>query len=170
MIAGKLKNIIHSKKIRRSLLNGRLSREGNSGKIGLIIDDEKFESGQKLIELYKFPGINKIDFKVVFCGNSDKIPENLEADVLTIKDISLLGDFKTESIRRFASEDFDFLICYFSENNTAGYLLAAESLANIKIGNSPDSYGIFDVEIHAKKIDVFQQEVLKYLKILKKNN
>lgn len=168
MISGRLKNRIYSKKIKKALLTNAISIDENSGNIGLIVDNKTFNSLSELAELYKLIGIKKECFKIVVCGSPKKISDKSEVSFLTPKDISVSGDFKSESIINFAEEGFDFLICHFSETNTAGSLLAAETKARIKIGNSPDTYSIYDVEIQAEEIEVFQQEVLKYLKILKK--
>lgn len=170
MITGKLKNIIYSKKIRTTLDNQGSPVDKTSGKIGLIIDAENFNSKEKLIDLYKLIGIEKENFKIVVFGAADKFPEKLEADFLLKKEVSITGEFIAESIRNFTKEKFNFLICHFSENNKIGCLLAAETSASVKIGNSPDEYGIYDVEVRTDDLEIFQQEVLKYLKILKKDN
>lgn len=170
MIPGKLKNIIYSKRIRKALGNKALGPDGNSGKIGLIIDAENFKYKRGLTDLYKLIEIKKNSFKIVICGTPSEIPDDLKADILIAAEVSISGEFKAKAIKNFLQEDFSFLICHFSEKNKIGSLLAAETKASVKIGNSPDEYGIYDVEVQTEQIDVFQQEVLKYIKILKKNN
>ncbi|MCB7479665.1 DUF6913 domain-containing protein [Christiangramia sediminis] len=170
MISGKLKNIICSNRIKRHLRKEAFSSNRNSGKIGLIIDAENFQSKRGLTDLYKLIGIKKESFKIVFCGIPAEMADELNADILIPREVSISGKFKAEAIRNFLQEDFSFLICYFSEKNKIGSLLAAEANANVKIGNSPDEYEIYDVEVQTKGIDVFQEEVLKYIEILKKNN
>jgi len=170
MIADRLKNILYSNKIKRTLSEKAVLSDASSGKIGLIIDAESFDSKQGLTGLYKSLGVKKSDFKIVIFGHSEIIPLSLEIDFLRPKEVSVSGCFKVEAIRDFAKGKFDFLICYFSEKSKIGYLLAAETNAAIKIGNSPDAYGIYDVEIQTKEINAFEQEVLKYIKIIKNNN
>jgi len=167
MISGNLKNIIYSKKIKKALDAKASSFNGGSGRTGLIIDAENFDSKLELTRLYNLIGIKEACFKIVVCGVSNKIQEDIDAAILDPKEVSVSGNFKSEAIRDFSKEPFDFLICYFSKKNRIGSLLAVESQATFKIGNSPDDYGIYDVEIKAKNTEVFQQEVLKYLKILK---
>lgn len=168
MISGNLKNIIYSKKIKKALSAKASSFNGDIGKTGLIIDAENFDSKREFTTLYNSFGIKEACFKIVVCGASNKVPEDIDVAILDPKEVSVAGNFKSEAIRDFMKESFDFLICYFSKKNRIGTLLAAESHANFKIGNSPDDYGIYDVEIKAENTEVFQQEVLKYLKILKK--
>ncbi len=170
MIADTLKSIIYSNKIKKTLSNKAVLSDASSGKIGLIIDAESFDSKQALTELYKSLEVKKSDFKIVVFGHADRISEDLEVDFLKPEEISYSGHFKMEAIRAFTKEKFEFLICYFSEKSKIGYLLAAETSAAVKIGNSPDTYAMYDVEIQTKEINAFEQQVLKYIKIIKNNN
>ena len=169
MISGRLKSILYSRKIRRILGTKTSSSNAASGKAGLIIDAEDFDNKWKLAEFYRLAGIKKENFRVIVCSSAENSPEIPCADTLFPGEVSMKGDFKAAAIRDFAEEDLDFIICHFSESIIAS-LLTAVSKAAVKIGNSPDEYGIYDVEIDAADIDVFQQEALKYLKILKKDN
>ncbi|MDR5589777.1 DUF6913 domain-containing protein [Christiangramia sp. SM2212] len=170
MISGKLKNIIYTKRINKALKGNHIPSKMNSGKIGLIIDAENVENKAKLFEIYRESDFRKDDLSIVICGTAEAISDDWNAAVLDTKEITVSGDFKSESIKSFSSEKFDFLICHFTKRSKTGSLLAAETKACVKIGNSPDDYGIYDVEVHADEIEIFQQEVLKYIEILKKNN
>ena len=168
MITSKLKSIIYSKKIRKALNNKAISDMQNSGKVGLIIDAENFDRSKELLEIYSRLGINKKDLKLVICGSADLLPEGLDAEILNPKEISVSGEFRSEGIKDFARDRYDFLICYFSEKCQTGSLLAVITNAGIKLGNHPDEYGIYDVAIFSDSLEEFQQEVIKYFKILKK--
>ena len=170
MISGKLKSYFYTKKIRGATAANRIAFDEYSGKAGVIIDAENFDEKWKLSEFYKLVQLKKEDFRIVVCGSRDSLPEDLDADVLDPREIGLMGEFKCEAIKGFSEEGFDFLICHFSGNSIAAVLLSAVTGAGVKIGNRPDEYGIYDVEIDSGEIEVFQQEVLKYLKILKKYN
>ncbi|MCG9970267.1 DUF6913 domain-containing protein [Christiangramia crocea] len=170
MISGKLKSYFCSKKIHRALTAKRISFGEYSGKAGLIIDAENFDENWKLAEFYKLLQLKKENFSIAVCGSRESLPEDLDAAILDPKEISAMGEFKSEGIRSFAENKFDFIICHFSKNTSATALLSAVAIAGVKIGNTPDEYGIYDVEIDSGDIEVFQQEALKYLKILKKNN
>lgn len=170
IIIVKLKSLIYTKRIRRALGKKVFSNSGNSGKAGLIIDAENLESKWKLTDLYKDLGVNRENFRIVVCGNEIELPETIDADFLKSKEVSITGDFKSERIKDFANDRFDYLICYFTEKNIVGSLLAAETNASVKIGNKPDEFGVYDLEIDSKDVVIFRQEMLKYLKILKRNN
>ena len=144
--------------------------EKRSGRIGLILDGANIENKKPLLDLFSLLDIEKKDFKVAICGETSREIEGLEAEILRSDEISISGKFKSEAIRSFASQDFDFLICFFTRKNLAGALLAAESRAEIKIGNKPDAFSLFDVEINTADVEEFQQEVSKYIGILKNRN
>ncbi|QYA27108.1 hypothetical protein G3I01_16945 [Gramella sp. MT6] len=170
MITNKLKSIIYSKKIRKALNNKAFQGEDYSGKVGLIIDAENFENTKELLNTYNELGIKKEDLKVVICGSMELSPELQDVEILYSKDVTVSGEFRAEGIQDFASNRYDFLICHFSGKCQAGSLLAAVTNAGIKLGNHPDEYGIYDIEIFSDSIEDFQQEVIKYSRILKRNN
>ncbi|MUP47002.1 hypothetical protein E0K83_14750 [Gramella sp. BOM4] len=139
-----------------------------SGRIGLILDFKKLEEKKSLFEFYGPAEYSKEDLKLVICGPRKEIVDSSFPAILDPSEISIGGKFDSEEITDFLNEKFDFLICYFSENCLPGILLAARSAARLKIGNSPDNFEVFDLEIEAENAEVFQQEALKYLEILKK--
>lgn len=167
MISGKLKNILYSRKIRKVLDKKAPSFKTVSGRAGLIIDAEDFDDKWKLARFYRLAGISKENFRVIVCSSEENLPEIPGASILFPGEVSLRGEFRARAIRDFAEEDLDFILCYCSKSISTACLLAAVSRAALKIGNSPDEYGIYDVEIGTTDIEVFQQEALKYLKILK---
>lgn len=169
MISGKLKDFFVLKKIHQALKSERFYSEGLLGKAGLIVDSKNISEKSKLIELHKIVGLSEGQFKTVICGSRNDL-EEVSGMVLDPKEISLAGEFRSEEIREFSQDNFDFIVCYFSEANPVGALLAARTQASVKIGNKPDIFGIYDLEIDADSIDIFQKEALKYLKILKKYN
>ncbi|MGA8853115.1 MAG: hypothetical protein WB492_02950 [Christiangramia sp.] len=168
MIISKLKSIIYSKKIRKALKNKAGQGAGNTGKVGLIIDAKDLDQKLKLANLKEVAGFSNEKIQVVVCGEPKDMPQDLNAEILEKKDVSLSGEFNKEAIRKFTEERFDFIIGHFSDQSILGELLVAKSNAIFKIGNKPDDFGIYDVEIDAQEIGVFQQELIKYLKILKR--
>ena len=169
MISSKLKRIIYSKKIRNALKNKSLLDNESLDKIGLITDAKSLENKGDLLNLHKLLELKKEDLKIVVCGSGIKL-DKPEVEVLDPKELTVSGEFKAEGIREFVQDRFDFIICYFSEKNQVGSLLAAEVYGRVKFGNKPDEYGIYDVEINSGSADEFLEEVLKYYRIFKKKN
>lgn len=139
-------------------------------KAGLIIDAESLKLVKEYISFFEEAGIRKENLKIIICDLKEEIPSELDADILNTEDISLFGKFKAEAIRAFTESSFDFLICDFDKNYYSGALLVASSKASVKIGKKEDVFNIFDIEIDARDTKIFQQETLKYLKILNYTN
>lgn len=167
MISTKLKTHYYEKKIRKAKSRGS-SYLNSSGKAGIFIDAERLGDSSGLLKLREAVSGLTEDLEIVICGTEFEIPKGLEYKILDSSKVSLKGEFRDENIQKIAEGNFDFLICNLSERNLTGFLLAAICNSPLKIGSSPDPYGIFDVEINTGKQEVFQEESLKYLEILKK--
>lgn len=170
MIPARLKSIVYSRKIRKALKNKARDKQENTGKVALIIDAETFSVNRNLLEIFNLLELKKKDFSAVICGNVDVGIDTTGFEILNDKDISISGEFRSEGISNFLLSSYDLVVCYFSSKNQAGLLLASECKADIKIGNAPYVFGIFDVEINTLELESFQQEVLKYYRILKNKN
>ena len=168
MISSNLKRIIYTKKIRRALKNKALLENESLDKIGLIIDAESLEKKPELLDFYKLLGLKKEDLRIVACNSAVDHKDKIE--ILDPKEVSISGEFKSEGIKDFIQDRFDFIICYFSEKNQVGSLLVAEANGRMKFGNKPDQYGIYDLEIDSGDLDEFLEEVVKYYRIFKKKN
>jgi hypothetical protein len=169
MIPAKLKSLIYSNRI-RGMLNKNVTSAGiRSEKIGLIIDAEDRKALSVLANLYKEAGIAKENFRIVLCGEAEDLPEGIVAAALKPREVSVTGEFKSVEIQKFAQEEFNYLVSFLPGKSQVGSLLTAVCHARIKFGNCPDDYGIYDVEINALKAEVFQRELIKYFKILKRD-
>ncbi|MDX1761608.1 MAG: hypothetical protein R3218_05585 [Christiangramia sp.] len=168
MIPAKLKQTIYSKRIRKAI-NGRVknSNSGN-GKIGIITDAEDTGEIRSLLKLSEELGFKNSKLKLVLSGTEAEIPGNVNGIYLNPKEVSISGKFRSEEIKSFAAENFEILICYLREKQNPGLLLAAESKASLVFGNSPDDFGLYDVEIKTGGIEDFQQEIKKYYRIFKR--
>ncbi|MCP9199741.1 hypothetical protein MKO06_07485 [Gramella sp. GC03-9] len=169
MIGSKIKAKLLPGLIRKAKKANARPLVSGSGRIGLIVDAKDLEKKSGLLKIHDLAGYPKKDCKLVICGSRKEIVDVNFPVILDPSEISIGGKFESEDIRNFIATEFDFLICNFSESCLHGMLLAASSKVSVKIGNSPDEFGVFDLEIEAENPDVFQQETLKYIEIFKKN-
>lgn len=167
MVTGKLKSKLFPRLIRKAIKTKQGLTEAGKGNLGLIIDLNEADS-EKLTRM-RLPAEYEKDFRIVLCGSRQEEAKESGVVILDKKEISLGGKFEAQDIQEFLNEQFDFLICYLSEDCPEANLLAARSIASVRIGNYPDKFGVFDLVIEADTVDVFQKEALKYLRILKKN-
>ncbi len=163
-----LKRIILRKKI--SGFSKTPSETLDTENAGLIIDAKSLRFLKDYRSLFEQAGIKKENLKIIVCDLKETKPPELDAAILNAEDISLFGKFKSEEIRNFIESSFNFLICDFDENSYLGALLVASTKASVKIGKKEDVFNIFDIEIDVRDTKIFQQETLKYLKILNYTN
>ncbi len=167
MIPLTLRTILHSRKIRRMLEERPVVKGEDTKKIGVITD---VKEPQVFADLCQIWDIAEKNFRLVHCVSEKEAQNDESVLVLHAKEVGFKGNFRSEAIRNFAGDRYDFVVCYISDTCQAGALLAAQVNAKYKIGNAPDKFGIYDLEIHSGNVREFREEVLKYYKIFKKNN
>lgn len=167
MISGKIKNALYAKKIKNAVKSRAGSNVFASGKLGLITDAEDTETIKILASLPEELGFKTGDSRFILCDAEAELITGLKYIRLNSKEVNTSGVFKSEAVKELFSEDFKLLICFFSEKQTAGTLLATRLNSGLIFGNTPDRFGVYDVEISAGSVRDFQQEVKKYFKIFK---
>lgn len=86
------------------------------------------------------------------------------------KDFNWKGKVVDTSLQSFLEKPFDLLICFFSKKNMYLEYVVRSSNASFKVGFSDVMSQVYDLEIACdpKEVEVFFDEVKKYLEILKK--
>ncbi|GAA4325893.1 hypothetical protein GCM10023115_39760 [Pontixanthobacter gangjinensis] len=168
MIPVRLKHAIYSRKIRKALNRKENSRENVNRKIGIITDAADGESIQKLVKLSGELGFKKEELKLVVLGANFEVSGMVKVIKLDTREVSASGKFRSQEILDFLAEEFELLVCYFSNKQELASLLAAEARSGMVFGNAPDNFGLYQVEVHAADLDIFQQEIKKYYRIFKR--
>ena len=85
-------------------------------------------------------------------------------------DFDIKGKVIEPSFQNFLEEPFNLLICYFSKENLFLEYAALLSKATFKVGFSEVNSNLFDIDIKTNEmeVDIFFEELKKYLEILKK--
>lgn len=102
--------------------------------------------------------------------------ENLKDDFVsqhyntfTEKDFGMYGKIKAQNVSGFVDTSYDLLINYCGHDSVYATLVAIRSKAKFKVGfaneNLQELYD-FMISIEGNKIDVFNDELAKYLQIL----
>jgi len=86
------------------------------------------------------------------------------------KDFNWKGHVLDSSFQSFLEEPFDLLICYYPKKNIFLEYAEASSQTTFKVGFSDASTGFFNLDIACdeNRVDLFFDEMKKYLKILHK--
>ncbi|NQY06286.1 MAG: hypothetical protein HRT68_08910, partial [Flavobacteriaceae bacterium] len=88
----------------------------------------------------------------------------------TIKDIGYFGKKKGNVLIDILNKEFDVLITYNREDDEVLNLITLESKSKFKVGFSVQDQRLNDlvIDIKTKDISAFNNELIKYLKILNK--
>lgn len=138
--------------------------------VGILADSRLFGSydiSRNLSQKLNMPHKN---FEII-------IFENLKDDFVTQhyntfneKDFGMYGKIKAPNVRDFIDSPYDLLINFNNENNIFMNVVALRSKAKFKVGFAFDELReLYDfmINIEGNKIDIFNDELSKYLQILK---
>jgi hypothetical protein len=82
--------------------------------------------------------------------------------------ILMRAEIKNEDLQKFAVKGVDLLITFAAESNTPVHLLTAYCRAGLKVGRYKQNKPLYDLVIQAEEASLFREELLKYLKHIKR--
>lgn len=137
--------------------------------IGVLADSRLFGSYDISRNLSQKLGKPHKDFEII-------IFENLKDDFVTQhyntfseKDFGMYAKLKAENLKGFVDTRYDLLINYCHPESIHGNVIALKSRAKFKVSFADeriaDMYN-FTIAVDTNKIDVFNDELAKYLQIL----
>jgi hypothetical protein len=136
--------------------------------VGVILDNYDAKILKDLSCLKDRLGILEQDFKVVVFEKTSGDLESLNMESYAWKDVNFLGRINNFKFNTLTVEGVDLLITFALENNVAVNLLTASSNAGLKVGRSTIKEELHDIVIHSEDSNVFVEELLNYLKRIKK--
>ena len=170
MLKAKLKNHYLKKKIDQFSKTKSSSANGSAQKIkrvGIITSDNffnKYEFSEILIKKLQLRNPKVYSYRK-FSKDHKKSYKHFSE-----KDFNWKGHVLDSSFQSFLEEPFDLLICYYPKKNIFLEYAEASSKATFKVGFSDASTGFFNLDIACdeNRVDLFFDEMKKYLKILHK--
>ena len=170
MLKAKLKNHYLKKKIDQFSKTKSSSANGSAQKIkrvGIITSDNffnKYEFSEILIKKLQLRNPKVYSYRK-FSKDHKKSYKHFSE-----KDFNWKGHVLDSSFQSFLEEPFDLLICYYPKKNIFLEYAEASSQTTFKVGFSDASTGFFNLDIACdeNRVDLFFDEMKKYLKILHK--
>jgi hypothetical protein len=119
---------------------------------------------------FKALGLSSPKHKIIAFTLDDKLEHNKWNTHYSPKDFGWKGKIKDRDLQNFIDEPYDVLICYYKNELSQLKQITAASNANLKVGISKKDERLYDliIDVSSKEIDVFKQELKKYLNILNK--
>ncbi len=138
--------------------------------VGVILNLDEFNEQEDLRRFLKSIGImeNKIKF-ITFVTDKKLVPTPWDS-YFNPKDFGWNGKIKSIELQEFINTKFDALISYYKADNLELNTVTTLSMANFKIGISGNDQRLNDfiIDVKPNQINIFKQEILKYLKVLNK--
>lgn len=130
----------------------------------LLYDSPDKDLLKSLEKLKRELGISEEDFHCVFCGSGDKARE--ESIGFQLKDIAYNGKIKNQALKEIIQSGPDLVISYTEKNNREALFLREVISALVKAGRFEEKEVNLSIN-DGNKAEVFTDELIKYLKILK---
>ena len=138
-------------------------------KVGILAETDLFQTYDFTQKLSANFGLDTSDFNIILYENS-KIIENLgDYRYFSEKDFGMFGKILGKDLKNFVDMKFDLLINYCTHEDVFSELVCIKSKAQLVAGFKSETYDNYDISIkvESNKIDTFNEELTKYLQILK---
>jgi hypothetical protein len=155
-----------------NLLNTRVPAV-NSNKVktvAVLLSASEFHEFEVFRVYFKALGLSSPKHKIIAFTLDDKLEHNKWNTHYSPKDFGWKGKIKDRDLQNFIDEPYDVLICYYKNELSQLKQITAASNANLKVGISIKDERLYDliIDVSLKEINVFKQELKKYLNILNK--
>ena len=136
--------------------------------VGIIADEELFKAYDFTKKLSTDLGIKVSDIEVILFQKT-KSKKSLDYfEFFSDKSFNMFGKIKDKDLKRFMEKEFDLLINYCDQDNVFAHIVSFQSNAKMKasLKNENISFYQLRIDIQGNKINTFNEEIIKYLKIL----
>ncbi len=171
MFLNYIKDLSLKKLLKKNLVSVCYNSSVSSIKsIGLIIDETYFLEKDKLINEIVSQGISKDKIKVIVFRDKIKKEKVFSQPMFSLKQVNNSGEFLDADVNEFINEPFDLLISYYYFDKPILKWLTFKSKAHFKVGFSSIDKKLnhFMIDTNFDNFRIFNLELFKYLKILKK--
>ncbi|MEZ4796451.1 MAG: hypothetical protein R2785_04715 [Flavobacteriaceae bacterium] len=138
--------------------------------VGVIFNHDEFKNYDQIRGLFKSIGINENRVKFLTFITDEKSRPNSWDAYFYPENFGWNGKIEGADLVDFVNEPFDVLISYYQNEELELNLATTLSKANFKIGITNKDERLYDFIINIKpnQINVFKNELIKYLKVFNK--
>jgi len=148
--------------------NNSLQISKNIKTVGIIVNEGSDFDFDLLKNLQKQIGSGSKNFSVLTCKKTNESHNEFRGVVIKEEDFSWNGSLKSAEVIGFLEKPFDMLIDFTNNVEIYNNYLVAKSKAKFKVGYTNNDERLYDLMISSKTVKSFIDELIKYLKILKK--
>lgn len=138
--------------------------------VAVLLNANEFHEFEVFRVYFKELGLISPKHKIVAFTMDDKLEYNQWNAHFSPKDFGWKGKIKNLDLETFINEPYDMLICFFKNPVLQLNQITAASKSHFKVGISNEDERLYDliINVELKNINIFKQELKKYLNILKK--
>ncbi len=136
--------------------------------IGVLADSRLFGSYDISRNLSQKLGKPHKNFEIIIFENLKDDFVTQHYNTFTEKDFGMYGKVKAPNLKDFVESKYDLLINYCNPESVYGNLVTVRSNARFKVSFATEELGDlydFTISVDTNKIDVFNDELAKYLQI-----
>lgn len=137
--------------------------------VGVLADSRLFGSYDISRNLSQKLNIPHKNLEIIIFENLKDDFVTQHYNTFTEKDFGMYGKIKAQNVMGFVDSSYDLLINYCSHDSIYVSLVAVRSKAKFKVGFANETLqDLYDfmISVEGNKIDVFNDELAKYLQIL----
>jgi len=138
--------------------------------IGVLADSRLFGSYDLSRNLSQKLNLPHKNLEIIIFENLKDDFVTQHYNTFTEKDFGIYGKIKAQNVLGFVESPYDLLINYCSYDSIFANIVTIRSKAKFKVGFAHESLqDIYDfmISVEGNKIDIFNDELAKYLQILK---
>jgi len=138
--------------------------------VGIVLNMSEYDDFETFRIFFEGLKLHPNKIKIVGFVEDPKLIELSRELLFSVKQIGWKGKIKNDELKSFLNTPFDALVSYYRNNNLELDLITAHSKANFKVGISNTDERLHDLilDVQPNQFNVFKQEFIKYLTILKK--
>lgn len=171
MILKAFKEKSNRKYVNKLLAERKPSVNNNKIKtVAVLLNANEFHEFEVFRVYFKALGLISPKNKIVAFTMDDKLEHNKWNTHFSPKDFGWKGKIKNTDLQTFINEPYDMMISFYKSEVLHLNQIAAASKALFKVGISNEDERLYDliIDVELKEINIFKEELKKYLNILKK--
>jgi 3-methyladenine DNA glycosylase AlkD len=166
-VSSKVEKILEKKQNNKSL-----EFSNNVKTVGIIVNEGSGFNFEMLKELQRQIATGSENFYILTCKDSSESYNEFRGAIFYEKQFNWNGVLQSKQVNDFLENQFDMLIDYTNADTVFKKYLVAKSKAKFKVGLANIDNRLYDfmIALNTNDIRLFNKELVKYLKILKKVN
>jgi hypothetical protein len=171
MILKAFKDKSNQKYVNKLLAARKTAVNNNKVKtIAVLLNANEYSDFETFRMFFKALNLTSPKHKIIAFTLDNKFVGSQWESYFCPKDLGWKGKINHIDLQAFTNETYDVLISYYKEDVLPLNLITAVSKANLKVGISRNDERLYDIiiDVKTKELEIFKQELKKYLNILNK--